>query len=278
MLLRSVAIYEILRCSAQHNLPRYRYLRILLKADGRFCLFPVVEYNCDARFGDSGLSALVDEILSFSMSASTHISLVLRCLFTCKFVARTVLIFVIPRTKHIESKMFDFPLPLRPVIELKLSSLEWCQCGARYRKSLFTHHPEMTVRTAYDLKPWDMIRCVVACIRSYTYVDNHFDYPHVGGAVSSRTVDFELSRKQSDPFGAIPVTLLVMASDHVQLSRTKKTSTSCESKTQTQPLQVYNTKYGNSSGASLGFGGDPQKTTTIFMGFPPKPPGSLRSN
>jgi hypothetical protein len=32
--------------------------------------------------------------------------------------------------------MFDLPDPFRPVIELKLSS-----------------HPEMTVRTAYDLKP-----------------------------------------------------------------------------------------------------------------------------
>lgn len=44
--------------------------------------------------------------------------------------------FVIPKTKHIESRIFDFPLPLRPVMELKVSS-----------------HPEMTVRTAYDLKP-----------------------------------------------------------------------------------------------------------------------------
>ena len=44
--------------------------------------------------------------------------------------------FVIPRTKHMESSIFDFPLPLRPVIELKLSS-----------------QPLITVRTAYDLKP-----------------------------------------------------------------------------------------------------------------------------
>ena len=44
--------------------------------------------------------------------------------------------FVIPNTKHIESSIFDFPLPLSPVIELKLSS-----------------QPRMTVRTAYDLKP-----------------------------------------------------------------------------------------------------------------------------
>ena len=43
---------------------------------------------------------------------------------------------VIPKTKHIASRIFDFPLPLRPVIELKLSS-----------------HPLITVRIAYDLKP-----------------------------------------------------------------------------------------------------------------------------
>ncbi len=29
---------------------------------------------------------------------------------------------VIPKTKQMESRMFDFPLPFRPVIELKLSS------------------------------------------------------------------------------------------------------------------------------------------------------------
>ena len=55
---------------------------------------------------------------------------------TCIFCALTVLILVIPSTKHIASRIFDFPLPLRPVMELKVSS-----------------HPPMTVRTAYDLKP-----------------------------------------------------------------------------------------------------------------------------
>lgn len=30
---------------------------------------------------------------------------------------------VMPRTKQMESRMLDFPLPLRPVMELKLSSL-----------------------------------------------------------------------------------------------------------------------------------------------------------
>ncbi len=52
------------------------------------------------------------------------------------FCALTVLMLVIPRTKHIASRIFDFPLPLRPVMELKVSS-----------------HPLITVRTAYDLKP-----------------------------------------------------------------------------------------------------------------------------
>ena len=52
------------------------------------------------------------------------------------FCALTVVMLVMPRTKHIASRIFDFPLPLRPVMELKLSS-----------------HPLMTVRTAYDLKP-----------------------------------------------------------------------------------------------------------------------------
>lgn len=44
--------------------------------------------------------------------------------------------FVMPRTKQMASRILDLPLPFRPVMELKLSS-----------------HPEMTVRTAYDLKP-----------------------------------------------------------------------------------------------------------------------------
>jgi hypothetical protein len=45
------------------------------------------------------------------------------CLPTCKFCARTTPRLVIPRTKHIESRMLDLPDPLSPVIELKLSSL-----------------------------------------------------------------------------------------------------------------------------------------------------------
>ena len=48
---------------------------------------------------------------------------------TCKFCARTTPKFVIPRTKHIASRMLDFPDPFRPVIELKLSSLPIVSAG-----------------------------------------------------------------------------------------------------------------------------------------------------
>lgn len=61
---------------------------------------------------------------------------------------------VIPRTKHIESRIFDFPLPFRPVIELKLSSLWIISMFLGDIVSVaIVYHPEMTVRTAYDLKP-----------------------------------------------------------------------------------------------------------------------------
>ncbi len=64
--------------------------------------------------------------------------------------------FVMPRTKQIESRILDLPLPLRPVIELKLSSLRTLALLRRHcrSKGLFVYHPEITVRTAYDLKPY----------------------------------------------------------------------------------------------------------------------------
>lgn len=55
--------------------------------------------------------------------------------------------------------MFDFPLPLRPVIELKLSSLGSYSAHDRSSSGggANTDHPVMTVRTAYDLKPCKII-------------------------------------------------------------------------------------------------------------------------
>lgn len=64
---------------------------------------------------------------------------------------------VIPRTKHIASKMFDFPLPLSPVIELKLSSLQDESARDRDGSVVQTCHPVITVLTAYDLKPCEIV-------------------------------------------------------------------------------------------------------------------------
>jgi hypothetical protein len=63
LLLCSVPIDEVFARSAQHDLSGYRYLGMFLKADRALRFVAVVEYDCNARFGDTGLSALVDEIL-----------------------------------------------------------------------------------------------------------------------------------------------------------------------------------------------------------------------
>ena len=49
---------------------------------------------------------------------------------------RAVDIFVIPRTKHIASRMLDLPDPFKPVMALNEAS-----------------QPVISVRTGYDLKP-----------------------------------------------------------------------------------------------------------------------------
>lgn len=51
-------------------------------------------------------------------------------------MGRTADMLVIPSTKHIASKMLDFPEPFRPVIALNEGS-----------------HPVIVVLSGYDLKP-----------------------------------------------------------------------------------------------------------------------------
>ena len=98
---------------------------MFLKADGAFRFVAVIEHDGNARFGDTRLAALVDEILQNCQRS--RIAYFLLSTLTCKFCARTTLKLLIPSTKHIESRMFDFPEPFNPVIELKLSSLVDCQ-------------------------------------------------------------------------------------------------------------------------------------------------------
>ena len=135
-----MSIDQVFARAAEHNLARHGYLSVFLEADGRFLLVAVIEHDGDAGLGNACLPALVDEVLHISKLISgqngTFKVAQIAKRHTCRFCARTVLMFVIPKTKHIASRMFDLPLPLSPVIELKVSS-----------------HPLMTVRTAYDLKP-----------------------------------------------------------------------------------------------------------------------------
>lgn len=51
---------------------------------------------------------------------------------------------VIPRTKHIESRMFDLPEPFKPVMELKLSSLR--SVSARLAKGFRGRGAGLTIR------------------------------------------------------------------------------------------------------------------------------------
>lgn len=116
-----MSIDEIFAGPSQHNLPGNTDLCIFLESDGRLLLIAVVEDDRYAGFCYSCLSALVDEILDRYVNFAPLFAE--KDSYTWRFCARTVVIFVIPRTKHIESKIFDFPLPFSPVIELKLSSL-----------------------------------------------------------------------------------------------------------------------------------------------------------
>lgn len=114
-------------------------LLTILQTGGTCCAVRVVEHDSDTSLGDTSLSALVNQVL---LVLGAH----LRCvgfvpLCQCVFQSvmprsRTCCMLVIPRTKHIASRILDFPDPLRPVMALNEAS-----------------HPVMVVRTGYDLNP-----------------------------------------------------------------------------------------------------------------------------
>lgn len=90
--------------------------------------------------------------------------------------------FVMPRTKHIESRILDLPLPLRPVIELKLSSLLSISLtdSSTSTRLLLPYHPDITVRTAYDLKPCERYqRMYFISEAEESYVNDDLDDPHL---------------------------------------------------------------------------------------------------
>lgn len=66
-------INEVFACSAEDNLPRHRYLRIVFETDGALGLVAIVEYNRNASLCDASLATFVNEILyrvsAFSLRA-----------------------------------------------------------------------------------------------------------------------------------------------------------------------------------------------------------------
>jgi hypothetical protein len=64
MLLRAMSVYEVLRGSAQDNLPSDGYLGIFFEANRRFGLVFVVKHDRDGGLRDTCLASFVDEVLA----------------------------------------------------------------------------------------------------------------------------------------------------------------------------------------------------------------------
>ena len=69
-----------------------------------------------------------------------------------KLLALTDVMFVIPRTKQMASRILDFPEPFSPVMALKDSSKPG-RISSATSKRVALSLPVIVVRTGYDLKP-----------------------------------------------------------------------------------------------------------------------------
>lgn len=58
-----MAVDEVFGCASQNDLPRDTDSGIFLEADGGLFLIAVVEDDCDTGLGNTGLAALVDQVL-----------------------------------------------------------------------------------------------------------------------------------------------------------------------------------------------------------------------
>jgi hypothetical protein len=103
-------------CSCCAVCPLIRYLFLPLMTTWRQM---VISAYCSYPTGDVSAS-----LLSNTMVTEAFVTPACPCLYTssCRLPTRTCERFVIPRTKQIESRMFDFPDPFRPVIALNAGS------------------------------------------------------------------------------------------------------------------------------------------------------------
>ena len=120
------------------NLSSNRDLFEVLISSRAFGTVGIVKNYSDASFRHSSLTTFINKIL---LVRSTHLCSMGRVLASCTKPlrgngSRTVDMLVIPRTKHIASRMLDLPEPFNPVMALNEAS-----------------QPVICVRTGYDLKP-----------------------------------------------------------------------------------------------------------------------------
>ncbi|KAH3670796.1 hypothetical protein OGAPHI_001312 [Ogataea philodendri] len=83
------------------------------------CLDMLILGYCSKPIGDFVLSALSKVIVTDAFVIPACPRLYIR---SCRFVALTVDMLEIPRTKQIASKILDFPDPFKPVIALNWGS------------------------------------------------------------------------------------------------------------------------------------------------------------
>lgn len=89
---------------------------------------------------------------------------------------------VMPSTKQMASRMLDFPDPLRPVIELKLSSLyiaHKSDCHGTIGRFIYSpsgdHRPDgIRLEALQDCQPFLLIYEI-----RFAYVNNDLNDPHV---------------------------------------------------------------------------------------------------
>ena len=118
----------------------------------------VIENDGDASLGNASLTPLVNEIL---LILCTHLGCNVSKFSPIEADVLTEVMFVIPSTKHIASRILDFPDPLRPVMALNEES-----------------HPVICVRTGYDLKPINVFNNVTLDKYDCYTFENQFFYPH----------------------------------------------------------------------------------------------------
>lgn len=129
VLLGLVTVEQVLGVVRKGDLTRHGDLLAVFQTDGALLSVRVIKDDRHARFRDSCLPTFVDEVL---LILSPHLLKGLSAQEERKEAySRTDVIFVIPSTKQIASRILDFPEPFSPVMALNDGShpVIWVRTG-----------------------------------------------------------------------------------------------------------------------------------------------------